>query len=31
MNAVILRTDPARKMHRFYRLNVQPDYSGNGA
>ena len=29
MSAVILhRTDPARNMHRFYRLDVQPDLFG---
>jgi predicted DNA-binding WGR domain protein len=32
MTAIILhRTDPARNMRRFYRLDVQPIYSGNGA
>ena len=29
MSAVTLhRTDPARNMHRFYRLDVQPDLFG---
>jgi predicted DNA-binding WGR domain protein len=32
MNAVHLRRiDPARNMHRFYRLDLQPDLYGGGA
>lgn len=30
MSATVLyRIDPARRMHRFYRLDVQPDLFGN--
>jgi len=25
----LYRIDPARNMHRFYRLNIQPDLFGN--
>ena len=29
MNAIVLyRIDPAKRMHRFYRLDVQPDLFG---